>query len=303
MFLAAHPLWKRWVHMVDRCTNPGNPNYADYGGRGIGICERWTTFECFAEDVGLPPSAEHTLDRKDNAKGYSPDNVRWATKSEQARNRRSCVFGALKGKKVYLRGEAEKRGISPEKVLSRVRCGWSTEEALGIAARPSALSPSSFDPSNGTLEKGDKPVGGKAHTFQDLEGKVFGRWKVLHYLGSHPEYGSYWACQCSCGKIKAVCGKHLRSGKSRSCGCLHKDYSRSGDSKRTHGETQTPTYVSWTVMKRSQQFDPSWASYEQFKKDMGEKPDGLVLRRKARQKPYSKRNCFWGPKGKAASAC
>jgi hypothetical protein len=81
--------------MLNRCTNARAQYFADYGGRGIGVCERWReSFDNFLADMGRRPTGRHTLDRRDNDKGYSPDNCRWATRAEQARNRRTTQLNA-----------------------------------------------------------------------------------------------------------------------------------------------------------------------------------------------------------------
>lgn len=92
--LADSPEYRSWISMVRRVTNPASHNYAYYGGRGITICDRWLNgdgvrsgVECFVLDMGNRPSAT-SLDRINNDGNYDPGNCRWATRSEQVRNRR-----------------------------------------------------------------------------------------------------------------------------------------------------------------------------------------------------------------------
>lgn len=79
--------YSSWHHMKQRCTNPNNHRYSDYGGRGIGVCDRWARFENFLTDMGERPEGL-TLDRVDNEGHYEPGNCRWATRSEQDHNKR-----------------------------------------------------------------------------------------------------------------------------------------------------------------------------------------------------------------------
>ena len=81
------PEYRVWSSMHQRCTNPKHIRYANYGGRGISVCERWNKFEMFFSDMGRRP-AGLTLERVNNDEGYNPANCKWATLSEQNRNRR-----------------------------------------------------------------------------------------------------------------------------------------------------------------------------------------------------------------------
>ena len=81
------PTHMSWRAMLRRVTNPHDSHFADYGGRGITVCDRWRDFVNFLSDLGDRPEGM-TLDRLDNDKGYGPDNCRWATRLEQSRNQR-----------------------------------------------------------------------------------------------------------------------------------------------------------------------------------------------------------------------
>lgn len=123
-------LYKTWRSMVRRATEPTYPDYPSYGGRGIGICDEWRSFEVFARDMGPTYREGLTLDRIDNDGNYEPSNCRWATAIEQARNKRSNRLLTFNGKTMPMSAWAERTGISRNAIQSRIDSGWPVGRAL-----------------------------------------------------------------------------------------------------------------------------------------------------------------------------
>lgn len=126
--------WRTWHSIKQRCSpEVGHP---DYAGRGIRICEEWrTSYETFLAHVGRRPSQRHSIDRINVDGHYEPGNVRWATKKEQARNRRTSRFIVCGQERRTLAEWGELTGVKIETIRERLRRGWSVERALGWASR------------------------------------------------------------------------------------------------------------------------------------------------------------------------
>jgi hypothetical protein len=107
------PEYTLYINMIQRCTNPRNPHFKNYGGRGITICQPWLeSFVIFLKDIGAKPSPKHTLERKDNELGYSPENCCWATRKAQINNRRNTRFVMYEGIRMPLSEAADRAGIT-----------------------------------------------------------------------------------------------------------------------------------------------------------------------------------------------
>jgi hypothetical protein len=129
-----------WHAMRRRCYGVNTKAYPDYGGRGIKVCDRWLEpdgrgFMNFLEDMGRRPSPKHSIDRIDVNGNYEPRNCRWATRSEQNRNRRDTRYIEYNGQKKSLTCWSEQTGLNASCISFRLKSGWSVEDAL---TKPSA---------------------------------------------------------------------------------------------------------------------------------------------------------------------
>jgi len=126
------PEYKTWCGIIQRCENPNNSAYDRYGDRGITICSRWrNSFAAFIEDMGRRPSTKHSIERIDNELGYFSGNCKWATGSEQARNKLNSLVFTIDGETKHLIEWCEEFGMSYTTAKARIRqLGWEPEEAV-----------------------------------------------------------------------------------------------------------------------------------------------------------------------------
>lgn len=130
---ATSPEYRVWSSMMTRCYNRQSKSFHNYGGRGIGVCDRWRAdFMAFFLSMGQRPSPDHSLDRVDVDRDYGPDNCRWATQTEQQRNRRDAIKLTIDGVTKHLFDWAAERGLAPKTVYQRIWRGWSVARSLEV---------------------------------------------------------------------------------------------------------------------------------------------------------------------------
>lgn len=134
--LSSHRLYHIWFAMKQRCNDENSRSFSSYGGRGISVCEEWLDFINFYE-WALPNgySENLTIERLDNNKGYCPSNCVWATKKQQARNKRNVPLIEYEGEMKSVAQLCEEYNINPETFRSRLKSGWTFEESLNVPVR------------------------------------------------------------------------------------------------------------------------------------------------------------------------
>ena len=128
-------VWIAWQSMRRRCDYPRAANYSLYGGRGIKVCDRWNSFESFLDDMGEPPTPEHSLDRIDTNGDYEPENCRWATRKEQQNNKRNNRILEYNGESHTVTEWAARSGIQKITLFKRLQSGWAITKALTTPVR------------------------------------------------------------------------------------------------------------------------------------------------------------------------
>lgn len=117
--------------MHDRCKNPNNSSYKDYGGRGIKVCEEWNIFETFVEDNKiLDTTTNLTLERVDVNGNYCKENISWVPKSEQAKNTRRTIWVDECNTKICLMDYCRKHNLPYNRIHRRIAIGWPIDKAV-----------------------------------------------------------------------------------------------------------------------------------------------------------------------------
>lgn len=187
-----------WFSMLERCYCERNPAYKNYGGRGIGVCDRWHGLDGiknFIEDMGMRPNAEYSLDRINNEQGYSKDNCRWATRKEQCRNRRTSLMLTINNVTKAMAEWAEISGVEYTVVKDRIAAGWPAQKAV-------------FTP--------------KRTAESIVVGERFGQWTVIAPTDRAKNSERRFLCGCECGNRSSVRANDLllkKSTKCKQCGC------------------------------------------------------------------------------------
>lgn len=206
--------YRCWRAFKNRCTNPKNIQFCDYGARGITISDEWIKFENFFSDLGKCPDG-YEIDRIDNNKGYSKENCRWTTKKINSRNRRSSTKHKIDHQEFVQQELIEKIG------WSKTQFRW-FKKRYGISWILDGFK-------NGTLpiktnENIDK---------NDMIGKVYGKWTVLKFISYIRGEGNRYLARCICGLEKEVVGYYLRSGRSSGCHiCAYKSQKNKPNPKK-----------------------------------------------------------------------
>lgn len=151
-FKNPHPLYQTWADMKGRCRNPNHAGWDDYGGRGIKVCERWSDFHAFIEDMGERPP-RYSIDRIDVNGNYEPSNCRWADQATQNLNRRKGLFVEIEGTQYRVYDLAKLAGLKGDSIVARVKRGLSYAEVVDPTRRHSTVGLAIGGIANGVRQK------------------------------------------------------------------------------------------------------------------------------------------------------
>lgn len=127
--MSKHPVYHAWQAMIQRCENPNDAAYRNYGGRGIVVCEEWHDFGRFIADMGNRPKG-FQIDRIDNELGYNPENCRWVSSKTNRNNQRQNRFVEHNGMRLTIAQWADALKINYRTLNNRINRGWPVERAL-----------------------------------------------------------------------------------------------------------------------------------------------------------------------------
>lgn len=133
--MAETRIYHIWENMVQRTTNPKATGYANYGGKGVHVCEEWLDFRKFMQWARYRYSDNLTIDRIDNTKGYTPDNCRWVTRAQQNLNMSRNVRISYKGQTKCMSEWASIYNINYKTLEYRIKHGWGVEKALSTPVK------------------------------------------------------------------------------------------------------------------------------------------------------------------------
>ena len=201
--------------MKERCYDPKSRSYKDYGARGIQICDEWlndpNSFVKWALENGYEPGL--SIDRIDNDGNYKPENCRWVTLAENNQNRRSSRFFTINGETKNMTQWCKIYDINWSTVDRRLQLGWGVEKAFTA------------------------PIRSRDKT--SLISRKFGKLTVVKFVGARKSNESLFECLCECGNKTIVPAGKLKSGHTRSCGCIQTEMRRNfGESEAARRRSQ-----------------------------------------------------------------